>query len=287
MNRRKDKLPQEKMAAGNKIPATDLDQFLNELDNELSPSTLRQSKAVPDEKKIPAIENKTVFQKKGPVNSEILPEGKIKLELKTPFEWLLISLMVFFGFAFLIILLQENSPFQFYYISGGAFILTFLFFLMTDNYYILDQNNEKIFASMNFFGLSFEGKHIPFDDIIAVTTTAEEFRNKYNRYWVYTTVLISKKGKIFPMSDSKKRDEGYDFCNKRAELMAKEAGIQFIPGKYHMEVFAEKGEDGEITVKHRSPDFLTRYMVELVAGGLLLLLILLQQLFPDIFDFFK
>lgn len=204
-----------------------------------------------------------------PADVEGMPE-KIKVDLTTPLEYLWVVLAIIALFAAFYFYSEGTyghyskhsrthyppQPHMLAYVPYALFAacLSFLSWVFTDNYYILNTRLRKIFYHFKFFGIVNVTEYLSTEQIFAIGVTGMKKHSKHRTWWEYKIVVIDKHGRFTDFSNSSRDDSMYEL-NSRARGMAAVIGCQFAecPTESNLRVQIENGTAQFIYFDHSAP----------------------------------
>ncbi len=216
-----------------------------------------------------SFENKgdeSVFVPKADIASN-LPH-RIKVDLNTYLEQFLSGIGMLGGIAAVILLVAGTcgstsrysrqytppSPEALKYIPlalivAGAGLLCRWF---TDNYYIMDTVEKKIYYHFKFFSYEAVSLFLSADQIEAIGVTGKKCSSKHSVWWEYKIVVIDKPGNMIDFSD-RTRDSRFEH-NEKARGMAAVMQCNFAecPPEAHIKV--TKDPSGRSCMVHFAGD---------------------------------
>jgi len=137
------------------------------------------------------------------IQMEKLPDNRVKIDKYFFLENVFLFFMLFSVIAFFALLLNSGHI-SLLSIPVILFIISFFLLKKTDSYYIIDTVSKKILYHFSFFGLSGESEKYSFSDLLCLTVNGKRGSVKGIKYWSYYLALITKEGKLIPMSEPKK-----------------------------------------------------------------------------------
>ena len=172
---------------------------------------------------------------------------EIKVDLKTPLEnafwWLTTLSVVAFVIAF-IISPGEKFDMQWQVIMAVAGVGSVLFgslYFNTDNYYIFNFVNKKVFYHFKFFFYTKVEFVANFADIHAVTSTGERHSDKSDEYYTYRVQCVLNTGQIIDLSDE--THEELERQNRIARKIAAITGAKYVEGLPGCHAVAKRAGD--------------------------------------------
>lgn len=184
-----------------------------------------------------------------------LPE-KVKIDLNTPLETVLTGVALGAGIISLMLLYGGScssyskhsrrtippNPELLNYLPltiGIAAVAGFAR-IMTDNFYILDTVEKKIYYHFKIFSFESVSLFMRADQVAAAGVTGVYKSSKHGSWWEYKIVLVDREGKMIDFSDFKK--EEYYGLNERAKGIAAVLGCPFAESGPQMVMAVKKGE---------------------------------------------
>ncbi|HNX76255.1 MAG TPA: hypothetical protein PLM07_04335 [Candidatus Rifleibacterium sp.] len=172
---------------------------------------------------------------------------EIKVDLKTPLEkafWWLTTLSVVAFVIALIISPGEKYDMQWHVIMAFAGVGSVLFcslYFFTDNYYIFNFVNKKVFYHFKFFFYTKVEFVANFADIHAVTSTGKAHSDKSDGYYTYRVQCVLNTGQILDLSDETL--EELERQNRIARKIASITGAKYVEGLAGCHAVAKRAGD--------------------------------------------
>lgn len=209
---------------------------------------------------------------------------KIKLDLLTPLEQFFLGLMIispvmiFVGFSQLKL---GDTP----VLLVGAvitFVLSFLCYLATDNYYVLDIGKRQLLYRFKFLIFERVSKVVDFSGIHAITINNITLRGKGKVSYVYVPELILFDGRVLPIADSKSNKIE---MQKLARTIANASGADFVPSPGTTEMLPTRLPGGRYTFKPKTYKFSASQEVLWRIGAVIMILVCVPFIGMVIFHF--
>ncbi len=139
-----------------------------------------------------------------------LADGNYKIDFDTLLESIF---SVFAGLSLIVIIVLALSflgtpllgPWDvnwlYYLIPVATLVLSIILRIGTDNFFILNKMFQKIIFSRKFLFFQQTKDICSFSDISLVTASGELVQTKSSKYWAFTAVVITRKGKIIKISN--------------------------------------------------------------------------------------
>ncbi len=160
-----------------------------------------------------------------------LPE-KIKIELTTPMENVFFWAAGVCGFLVFIGLIELGdsglSAATRVLLGGGVggLVIFVSLYRNTDNYYIFDIPAERILYHFKFYSIRNITEMMKFSEVAAVTVDGKREHSKTSVWWEYRTVIVDRRGQVFPMSD--RAIDGFEKAFELAGQIAELTGAKFV-----------------------------------------------------------
>lgn len=221
--------------------------------------------------------------------------AKIKLELKTPLEQFFLWSGVAGGFLLLVGVIgffeDGMVPMVKMFLIVGT--LASIFFLSlyynTDNYYILDVENQRLLYHFKFFFVRKITVQASFSEISSLTVSGHREKSEDETWWEYRILMINNLGKIFPLSDLQK--DSIEKQRQLAQLIARLTGADFVESSPEQIAEAYLSPDGKFSFSHRdhmisdSLNYNGKFMVGVVVFTLVILALIVSS--DSILEFFN
>lgn len=160
--------------------------------------------------------------------------GRLKVDLTTPFEQLMIGGMVVSGIGLFIAVINiGEAPGWIPFSLLMALLSCIMMYRVTDCYYYLDiPRRELAFHHQSMFYNS-EWSIAPFKRIAATTSNGVKKKSKHSTWWEYATIIALDDGTHFPVSDYVREDLLQ--ANTKARLLAEVIGCPYTAGQLECE----------------------------------------------------
>ena len=192
---------------------------------------------------------------------------RLKMDCTTALEsFFLIAgiLMLFFFITGIVIALQEN---EFWPVTWGMLILSLVFFVcrrLTDNYYVLDKQEQLVCMHRSFAGIQTESPVCEFSGVFAVMPVAKMVSSKSGTYWMYHLAILLRSGRFIRLSDASTIVEPELFTEPGKEIAAW-LGVPFIPGRVKEQVkISGKPVENESCIEYITEKQLRKQNLKLV-----------------------
>lgn len=159
---------------------------------------------------------------------------EIKVDLKTPLEnafwWLIVLSAAAIGIA---IVLNSGPKFDLQWqgvivVAGACLVLSASLYFNTDNFYIFNLVNKKIFYHCKIFFYKRVECIASFEDIHAVTTTGRRHGNRSDDYYTYRVQCVLNTGQIICLSDETRED--FEMQKRIARKISAITGAEYVDG---------------------------------------------------------
>jgi len=177
---------------------------------------------------------------------------RFRIDFSTPLEGALRKISLFcppLALIFLLAWFEDPGNTVSGWLGGllfGSGVLAVLLYWSTDNFYIFDRTEQKIFYHFQFL---FQRRIEPvaaFSEVLAVTVASERFlREAPPSYW-HSIALVISQDQVLPLSDQKRNSLAV--MTRDARRLAEAIDVPFIPGLENAGSRIITLPDGQVTV---------------------------------------
>ncbi|MBI3039295.1 hypothetical protein HYY75_09660 [bacterium] len=177
---------------------------------------------------------------------------KIKADLETSLETVLFWLTcIWFGIAggFIAIALEDRSAWFLLEYTHFPFcmgILCLILYNATDNYYVLNVFEKRIFYHFKVFWFKKITPFLNSEDIAFIGVTSIYCSNDDTIWHEYKIILVDRKGNSIPLSDP---NQNLQTTNQKAKLFAQILGCKFEEGREKASIQIDKSANGEVAAR--------------------------------------
>lgn len=180
------------------------------------------------------------------VNStfELITDGEVKIKGDHGWEVLCKYFVQFFVIMLLLSVFESFQEKQLQltpiYVYSALSVVSWLIFLLTENCYLLDFNQQKVIYRHHFMKSK---KHVltSFSDILAVSVDGRYHFNGRHLVWRYRVALVRKNGVVYRVTNVGWLQEN----NEMAQLLADALGVKYISGRSQQTLCIKKNKNRE------------------------------------------